>query len=232
MRKHRRCTIVVALGLSLMPAAALAAPAQATPQDVASTHAYVVANFAFATASEALAKPAQAAIAHLNHKLHHECPDVGAGAPENEASEKPAYEVAGALWSVSYRADIRPIQAFVKAVRPLRWSNAKITRLAQHYASTLQGLSTLALPNLCGDVRAWRASGYKTLPASTLSFDAHTESLEGHTVSQRLLAPYEEREEKSIVAQTTRIETKLERTETVEGFNDWDTLLGTLGLPQ
>ncbi len=229
---RRCCTIVVALGLSLTPAGTLAASAQATPQDAASTHAYIVANFTFARASEALASPAQAAIAHLNDKLHHECPDVGAGAPENEESEKPAYEVAGALWSVSYRADAGPIRAFVKAVRPLRWSNAKITQQAQHYASTLQGLSTLPLPDLCGDVRAWRASGYKTLPASTLSFDAHTESLEGHTIPQRLLAQYEEPADKGLVQQTTKIETKLEHTETVEGFNDWDTLLATLGLPQ
>jgi hypothetical protein len=140
--------------------------------------------------------------------------------------------VAGALWSVSYRADAAPIRAFVKAVRPLRWSNAKITQLAQHYASTLQGLSRLQLPDLCADVRAWSTSGFKTLPFSTLSFDAHTESLEGHTVPQRLLAPYEEPEDKGLVQQTTKIETKLERTETVEGFNDWDTLLATLGLPQ
>lgn len=229
---RRWCTIVVALGLSLMPAAMLAAPAQATPQDVASTHAYIVANFTFARASEALAGPAQAAIAHLNDKLHHECPDVGAGAPENEESEKPAYEVAGALWSVSYRADTGPIRAFVRAVRPLRWSSAKITWLAQRYASTLQGLSTLPLPNLCADVRAWSASGFKTLPASTLSFDAHTESLEARTIPQGLLAPYEEPADKSLVQQTARIETKLEHTETVEGFNDWDTLLATLGLPQ
>jgi hypothetical protein len=229
---RRCCTIVAALGLSLAPAAMLAGPAQATPQDVASTHAYIVANNAFARASEALAGPAQAAIAHLNKKLRRECPDVGAGAPENEESEKPAYEVAGALWSVSYRADIGPIRAFVAAVRPLRWSNAKITRLAQHYASTLQGLSRLPLPHLCADVRAWRESGFKTLPASTLSFDAHTESLEGHTVPQRLLAPYEQPGDQALVAQTTKIETKLERTETVEGFNDWDTLLATLGLPQ
>lgn len=229
---RRCCTIGVALGLSLAPAAALAAPAQATPQDVASTHAYIVANNTFARASEALAHPAQAAIARLNTKLDHECPDVGAGAPENEESEKPAYEVAGALWSVSYRADAGPIRAFVKAVRPLHWSNAKITKLAQHYASTLQGLSKLPLPDLCADVRAWRESGFKTLPASTLSFDAHTESLEGHTVPQHLLAPYEQPADRALVQQTTKIETKLEHTETVEGFNDWDTLLGTLGLPQ
>jgi hypothetical protein len=229
---RRCCTIVLAFGLSLTPTATLAAPAQAGPQNVASTHAYIVANFDFARASEALKKPAQAAITHLNAKLRSECPDVGMGAPESEESEKPAYEVAGALWSVSYGTDAGPIRAFVKAVRPLRWSSSKITQLAHRYASTLQGLSTLPLPNLCADVRAWSASGFKTLPASTLSFDAHTESLEAHTIPQRLLAPYEESVDKSLVAQTEHIESKLERTETVEGFNDWDMLLETLGLPQ
>jgi hypothetical protein len=223
--------IVVALGLSLTPAT-LSAPAQAATGDVASTRAYIVANLNFARASLVLEKAGRAAAARLNDKIRGECPGVGKGAPEDEEAEKPAYEVAGALWSVTYASDAGPIRTFVKAVRPLRWSNAKITRLAQYYASTMQGLSTLPLPNLCGDVRAWSASGFKTVPASTLSFDAHVESLEGHAVPQRLLAPYEDPAEKRMAAQTQTLENDAERAEFVEGSNDWVILLETLGLPQ
>ncbi len=39
------------------------------------------------------------------------------------------------------------------------------------FATKLEGLSTLAIPNLCGDIEGWVASGYTTLPASTTQFN-------------------------------------------------------------
>jgi hypothetical protein len=215
------------LALGLAPARALA-----TSQDVASTHAYIAMNFAFARASEARVKTGQASIARLNRKLHRECRDVGAGSPQNEEAEKLSYEAAGALWSVSYGADAGPIHAFAQAVRPLRWSNSKLTRIAQGYAKSLQELATLPMPNLCGDVRAWSTSGFQTVPATTIRFDQLVESIEGHTIPPRLLAPYEQPADRSILEQTTRLETKLEANETGMGFDDWDSLLETLGIHQ
>jgi hypothetical protein len=223
-----RSTLIIAvLVLGLMPARAIA-----TPQDIASTHAYILANFALARETEAGVKATQASIVRLNQRLGQECRDVGAGSPENEESQKTSYEVVGALWSVSYGADAGPIGAFAQAVRPLRWSNPRLTRLAQSYARSLHELAALPMPNLCGDVRAWSASGFRTIPATTLGFDKRAESIETHTIPPRLLAPYERPADKSILARTTRLETKLEHTETVVGFNDWDSLLETLGLNQ
>jgi hypothetical protein len=223
----RRTTLIALLALGLAPAAALA-----TPQDIASTHTYIVANYVFAQASEAKAGIAQAATVHLRRKLGRECALAGKGAPQNEEAQKLSYEVAGAIWSVTYGADAGPIDAFVRAVKPLRWSNPQLTRMAQVYAKTLRGLATLPLPPLCSDVRAWSASGFQTIPATTIRFDRHVESLEGHTIPPRLLAPYVQPADRSALANTTRLETKLEHAETVTGFNDWDSLLETLGLNQ
>lgn len=219
--------LALVLALGLAPAQAVAAPV-----DVASTHAYIQANYAFVRASEARAGSTQASILNLNRKLGRECRDAGAGSPQNEDSQKASYEVAGALWSVSYGADAGPIRAFAEAVRPLRWTSSKLTRIAQGHARSLQELATLPLPNLCGDVHAWSASGFQTIPATTISFDRHVESIEGHTIPARLLAPYEQATDRGALQQTTRLETKLEDTETVTGFNDWDRLLETLGLHQ
>lgn len=228
-----RCSTILLMLLALAAVPMLApTSALATSQDAAATHAYIEANFAFAQASQARSAIAQTATVRLTGRIARECRDAGAGSPENEESQKVSYEVAGALWSVTYGADAGPIRAFTRAVAPLRWSNPKLTRAAQSYARSLRELSTLALPNLCADVRTWSAGGFRTIPAATIRFDKYVEAIEGHTIAPRLLAPYERPGDRSIVERTTGLETRLEHTETVTGFNDWDTLLETLGLNQ
>lgn len=222
----------LALGLTVLALGVAPATASATSGNSAATHAYIRANYLLARASEASVAPTQAKILALGHKLGQECPRVGAGSPENEASQKVSYEVAGAIWSVSYGAIAGPIGKFARAVSTLRWSNPKLTRLAQGYAKSLRELAALPMPNICGNVRAWSASNFKVIPLSTVNFDRHVEAIVGHTIPPAQLAPYEQPADKSILARTTNLETELEHTETVTGFNDWDSLLETLGLNQ
>jgi hypothetical protein len=224
-----RSTIIITavLALGVAPAGALASSGNA-----AATHAYIEANFKLTRAAEASVAPVQAKIVALDKRLGQECPKVGKGGPENEESQKVSHEAVAALWSLSYGADVVPIRAFAKTVTSLHWSNPSLTRIARHYASTLEGLAALPLPDLCGNVREWAASDFRTIPAATLQLYERAESLEGHTIPTKLLAPYERPSDRGIVAQTTRLETRLERTETVVGFNDWDMLLETLGLNQ
>lgn len=226
-----RSTIVIAalltLGLGVAPAGALA-----SSPNTAATHAYIEANFKLTRAAEASVAPVQAKIVAFDKQLDRECPKAGAGGPENDESQRVSHEAADALWSLSYGADLAPIRAFAKTVESLRWSNPNLTRIARHYASTLQGLAALPLPNLCANVREWKASDFRTIPATTLQLDERAEALEGHTIPPQLLAPYERPSDRGILAQTTRLETGLEHTETVVGFSDWDMLLETLGLNQ
>jgi hypothetical protein len=223
--RGRLTIMIAALALGLTPATALA-----TSQDVASTHAYILANFALARATEARVGTVQTDVVRLNRKLGQECRDAAAGSPQNEESQKVSHEVAGALWSVAYGADAGPIGAFVRAVKPLRWSNHKLTRMAQSYATNLRKLAALSLPNICADVRAWRASGFRTVPATTLSFNQYAESIETHTIPARLLVPFERPSDRGVVARTTHLEYELEGSEISTGFNDWELLLDTLGL--
>jgi hypothetical protein len=225
------------LGRATMMAAALAlgmtpATAAATPQDIASTHAYIQANYAFARATEAKAGVAQAEIEALDHKLAEQCPNIGVGAPQTEESQHLSDEVVVALWSISYGTDARPIRAFAAAVERLRWSNNKLAHIAQSYVKSLHELATLPMPDICGDVSAWKASGFKVIPATTAQLDRRAEEIEGKTIPTSLLAPYERPSDRATLAATLRLEAKLARTETEVGFNDWDVLLGTLGLNQ
>ena len=219
--------MIVALALGLAPATA-----SATPRDIASTHAYIQANFALARATEARIGITQTSIERRTKQFGRECHDVGVGSPQDEEAQKLSYEAVGAVWSVSYGSDAGPIRAFARAVKPLRWSNAKLTRIAQGYAKSLQQLAALPMPDLCGDARAWRASGFQTVPATTLRFDAHVESIEGHSIPARLLAPYEQAADRGTLARTTRLEADLEHLEFEAGVEDWMALLDAVGLKQ
>jgi hypothetical protein len=224
-----RSTIIITalLALGVAPAGAIASSG-----DAAATHAYIEANFKLTRAAEASVAPVQAKIVAFDAQLGSECPKAGAGGPEDDESQKVSHEAVDALWSLSYGADVGSIRAFAKTVGSLHWSNPNLNRIARHYAKTLEGLAALPLPNLCANVREWKASDFRTIPAATLQLDESAESLEGHTIPPRLLAPYERPADRSIVEQTTRLETELEHTETVVGFSDWDMLLETLGLNQ
>jgi hypothetical protein len=221
--------LALALGVLL---AATPTQAIAGPSDVAATHAYIQANYALNRASVASIGVAQAKIQVLNAQLARECPRVGVGSPENAASQPMAHEVVDALWSIAYGTNAGAIRTFAAKVARLRWSNHAITRMATKYASDLHQLASAPLPALCTDVRAWKASGFQILPASTLGLVHSVEEVEPTPIPPRLLAPYERGSDASVLARTKGLETKLEESEFSLGQSDWIQVLGTLGLSQ
>jgi hypothetical protein len=230
-----RWTVLVALVLGGAPALALgvaATPALAAPSDVAATHAYIQANYALAQAGVARIHPVEARIRRYNGELASTCPHVGLGSPPVGASQPMSYEVAVALWSIAYGANAGPIHTFAKAIAHLKWSNHAITRRAALYARSLVEFATLHMPNLCEDVRTWKASGFQTIAASVSALDAHEQNIELEALPAALLAPYERGGDASTLERTTKLEIKLEEEEFLVGQGDWIEVLETLGLPQ
>jgi hypothetical protein len=223
---------MLARSLTLLALAMVMAPAQAiaAPGDVAATHAYIQANYALARASVARIGPAQVKIESLNGSLARECPGVGAGSLEDEASQPVSHEVAVALWSLAWGTDAGPVRAFVNVVRRLHWSNRTITRIAARYARSMRELSTVPLPHLCQDVGSWKASGFQVIPPSVLQMVRQVEAIEPKTVPPGLLAPYERGEDAGVLARTLRLETRLAENEFMVGQSDWIQVLQTLGL--
>jgi hypothetical protein len=222
----------MAMTLTVLACGLAPATALATPQDIASTHAYIRANYALNRATQAKVKAAQANIEAAIRKLGQECPKLAVGSPQNEESQHLSYEVVVALWSASYATDAAPIHTFLDAVRHLHWSNPKLTHMAQRYAAGLQELATLRTPDVCGDVSAWKESGYKQAPAATTQLDRRVEAIEPKTIPPSLLARYEQPGDRAILATTTRIESQLQQIELGQGFNDWNQALETVGLNQ
>jgi hypothetical protein len=218
---------IAVLALMLAPAGSSAAP-----RDVAATHTLVTAGYALARIGAAKIRPAEANARRVIGKFARECPGAGAGSPQNEESQLMSLEAAGALWSAAYGTGAKEIRAFVRTVKPLRWSDPKLTRRVQSLARSLRLLGTLPMPDLCGDVAKWRATGYTKVPASTVSYDKIVEQTEVHTLPERLLRRYERGNDHALALGIERFEAKLEHAEIEVGFEYWNTLLEKLGLNQ
>jgi hypothetical protein len=223
----RLAILAAVLTVGLAPAGASAAP-----RDVASTHAYVAAAYTALHAVVSKWSSVEAEIGKLNQRFHTECPAVGAGSPQSEEEQKLSYEVAGALWATGYRTEAKVVRAFVKALKPLSWSNPAITRRARKLAKGLQEMTALPVPDLCGDVRAWAAGGYRAVPATTEQYDRHVEAIEVKEIPRGLLNPYVQPADKGLVARTERLATQFEELEFKRGQDDWNMLLETLALNQ
>jgi hypothetical protein len=228
MRGLRACLVATALVTLLW----VPAQASARSNDLVATHAYIQASYRLARAGVALIGPVQRKVQQLKEKLAQECPLVGAGSPEDEASQPMAHEVADALWSIEYGAAAGPIASFVKAVGHLRWSSGATTRIAATYARNLHELATLPLPPLCEDVRAWKATGFQTMPPRTASLAARVDAIEPRPIPPRLLAPFERGADARVLARARALETTIAENEFILGQADWIHVLETLGLQE
>jgi hypothetical protein len=225
LRRLAIVTVVLTFGLS-------PAGAAATPQDVASTHAYLEADYTALHAAVTKWSAVESAINKLDSRFRAECPNVGAGSPQSEEEQKLSLEAAGALWATGYHTNANALQRFAKAVGGLRWSNPAIARSVRKYTTGLREMVALQVPDLCVDVRAWNAGGFKAAPASTQQFDRHVEAIEVKEVPRRLLAPYEQASDRGLAARVERLATKYGELEFSRGQSDWNALLEVLALNQ
>ncbi len=174
--------------LTVAPAPALAAAASSG--DSASTHAYLTAAYAYDQASVANLASSKATFEGLANTLASECAGVLAGVPPQRFDTPPGgppqtarglgearrreqqldelrSELSGALVLVFAQPDRQAAVALAGAVAPLSWSSPAITQLVHRIASERVQALELAPPSVCADMRAWAASGYKTLAPAT-----------------------------------------------------------------
>jgi hypothetical protein len=202
-----------------------------------------------ATATQALARAAKtllnaarpdipkglAAVKSYASEVAAQCPKVAAESPQNHGAEQLDNEVAGAMTVVGYRTASGPIGTFYSAVKGLRWSNGRLTRAVRVYATKLKQLVGLTVPSLCGDVKEWVASGYKTLAASTVQFDksysaVDPEAEEGPLIL-RLARPYATAADIPLFHKIENFESELAEAEARAVF-DYKLIMNTLELNQ
>jgi hypothetical protein len=219
------------LGVVLATAMAPVGTASAS-QDTAATHAYLTAGYQTLHGAIASMGRIGKSIDKLNVKYRGECSHAGAGSPQNEEAQQLSYEVFGALETTAYDTDATLVESFGRTVEHLKWSNATVTRDARHFATSLQELVDLPLPDLCGDVRTWSANGFGKAPASTIQFDKRLEDIEGAPVPWKLLAKYVAPADKALATRDEKLYTQLTNLETVRGQDWWNETLETLALNQ
>jgi hypothetical protein len=169
---RRARELVIALLAALAGLSGGAASAVTTPADVAATRTYVAADYALVQTGSSHIPVARAELHRLAAKLRRACAGAAANSPQNPESTELSNEVIGAMVTTANRSNIPQMDRFVAAAAPLRWSNRSLTRVIRGYVGQLRTMAALAVPDLCGDVRAWAASGYRALPASTIRFGA------------------------------------------------------------
>jgi len=222
----RRVSILIAvLAVALAPATA-----DAASRDVASTHTYLTASYRVLHAAVTTWSSVEASIHRLDLQFHAECPDVGAGSPQNEEEQKLSYEAAGALWATGYHTDAAIVRAYVNTLNRLTWSNPQITRDAHRLARGLQEMTALQVPNICADIRAWSAGGFGAMPSDVEPYDQHVEAIEIHEIPQSLLVPYVQPADNGLRKRVEHLATRFEELEFMRGQADWIALLEVVGL--
>jgi hypothetical protein len=152
-------------GSAIAPASALADAANAT-----ATQTYLRANYTLMRYFTSHIPAARAELAGVLAGVRRECPSVAAGSPQNVDSEQLSNEVIGTMVTTVVQHSLPPIQTAIRAAKRLRWSNVALTRAIQAYVVKGEVLTSLSVPHLCADVKAWVAGDYATLPAGTTSF--------------------------------------------------------------
>jgi hypothetical protein len=239
------------------------AGAGVTSQDRAATRALLEARYTYEQALLASAPVSRAATEGLASSLGGECAGVLAGAPHETLleslphSESPPQsprqmgesnrerrQLSDLQGELGLALELPPIEAdrqaalnYARAVSSLRWSNDTVTTLERTGAAALEWQLQSAPPDVCADMRAWVASGYRTLSPATKVLIREREAVERpllRLLREHLaslpgadpLSPYEGSQEKALARKVdvlegdlksarkglARIETGLERT--------------------
>ena len=157
---------------------------------------------------------------------------AAAASPQNPDSTQLSNELIGAMVLSAYRTDVSAGTNFIRVAKGLRWSNHRLTNAIQSYVGKLKVLSTLAIPNVCADVRAWVAGDYRTLPASTVRFDQQfmPNWVAVGELPAQLLAPSERPDQQAVLRRTSQFEAQLTEFEAEDGVETWSRIMNTLVL--
>lgn len=225
----------VALGLACVALVASSQAALARSGNVAATQALARATNTLVSTARPDIDKGLAAVKSYANQVAAQCPQVALESPQDYDSEQLDNELVGALTTVGYRTAAGPIAVYARTVEGLHWSNGRLTRAVRTFAKKLEGLTTLATPNLCGDIGGWVASGYKTLPASTIQFDQRYTVVDPEAEEVPLIinlaTPYSTPSDFSVLRRVERFETELGEAE-AHAVEYYTHLMNTLELKQ
>jgi hypothetical protein len=216
----KRLLSATLIAIALLACAAAVADARGGRANTQATRAYLKARFLEIRADGPAYRAGITGIEQLAVKVQGECRGVLAGAPKNQSpSEQEALaEVFAVVLRAPERAEHAVAARFARAVRRLRWSNGRLTRLVHSDAQRRALQSGILAPNLCADLKAWAASGYTATPATTKGYlrrltaaGATTLGASAQKNIKRQLGRYEDATARAIVRRTKKLEAQQAR---------------------
>jgi len=190
--------------------------------DAAATRAYLDADVAYERIAYAEVGASVAAIEAHATEIGGECPSALTYAPRDAAFTELGEEAEMTAFFAGATRKRPMILRLAHTIEHLRWSDRKLTQLVRAEAAEERAVATLALPDVCADIVAWKASAYAALPQSAASFLARTQAIESlsvtgpseelrETVIMRLLRPYETPAQRRIAMRIQRLEAQIGR---------------------
>jgi hypothetical protein len=185
--------------------------------DVVATRAYLRASEVYVQAAYPGVAARIAAIDARESEVAGACPSALTYAPRDTAFEEVGEELGASEWYAGV-ASVRSITLrLADVIGHLRWSDRKLTRLVRAQAAEERADVALVLPDVCGQIAAWKASAYSTLPSSVSGFLTHVEAIEGgstigpseesrEALIMRLLRRYEDTDERQLAKRIERLE--------------------------
>jgi hypothetical protein len=178
--------------------------------DASTTKAYIDANYALVAAGHAKIPRIEAAVKRILAKIRSECAEAALESPQDEESTELSNELVGMMVLTGGNIIRHEVETYLRAVGHLHWSGASVNRAVGGYVKSLRVLDKLPMPNLCGDVNSWAASGFTRLPAATARFDrAFIPNWVSLGVLPAGLTRFESPELRTMAKQSARFESRL-----------------------
>jgi hypothetical protein len=216
--------------VALVAAAACTAAASAGASDVAATQTYVQSNYMALRVAVSHLAVSEAAPLHVLAQVRRECPAAGAGSPQDPESTQMSDEVIGAMYIAAIQPNLPSIRAALRMSAGLSWSDRQLTSTIDAYRNAWSTMVSLPAPSLCADVRAWAASGYRQLPASTVAFvGKFMPAWVGAGLLPAQLSQYETPATRALAARTKPLEQDVAEAE-ARAVEHWGEIMNALSL--
>lgn len=204
-------------GLACIGCICLAMPAIAAARvdDRRSAATYLQAKYALSGLEVRRIGASAAAIEEAARRIERECPSL-AEAPEGSQLDEFGMEIRAVVFFAAAKPDRGAMLVFAAKIVRLSWSERRIAELVRSLAVEERMIASLGSPNVCADLKAWRDSGYRTLPQSTVQFVKQVGAIGGETSGGgrgeesledaivRALQPYESRGERRLARWSQR----------------------------
>jgi hypothetical protein len=237
--------VVRALIVGLAFAACAFVPAHAFASvhadDAAATRAYLSTDYAYERGTSAALGVTIAALEARAGMIGGECPNALTYAPRDAAFGELGEEADTTAFFAG-RASVRSmVLRFAQTIDRLRWSDRKLTRFVRAEAAEERAIATIALPDVCADIAAWKASAYAALPQSAARFLARVQAVESlsgegpfeesrEVAIMRFLRPYEGPAQRRTARRIERLEARIDKRMTAAGTGVEKKLAAALGV--